>query len=160
MSDGRRSHRLAWLAVLCAVVGCAPKIPKPIPIGGVVVAQPALNPDITGRPSPVTVKVYQLRSAGGFESSDFFSLYNQAATVLGADLVSATDMIVRPGESKKFDQEIDPKTRFVGVVAAFRDIQNASWRAVVPVDPDKLPEQRLEVQLKDLTTGASFVKSR
>jgi len=148
------------VAALLLVAGCAAKVPKPIPITGMLSAHAAVNPDITGRPSPVVVKVYQLHSAGSFESSDFFSLYNQAATVLGADLVSSTDIIVRPGESKKFDQEIDPRTRFVGVVAGFRDIQNASWRAVAAVSTDELPEQRLEVILKDLTAGASFVKAR
>ena len=153
-------RRLSRLAVLLFVAGCAAKVPKPIPIPGVLTAHAAVNPDITGRPSPVAVKVYQLRSAGSFESSDFFSLYNQAATVLGADLVSSTDITVRPGESKKFDEEIDPKTRFVGVVAGFRDIENASWRAVVPVPADKLADQRLEVSVKDLTAGAAFVKPR
>jgi type VI secretion system protein VasD len=153
-------RRLSSLAVVLLVAGCAATVPKPIPITGIVIAHAAVNPDITGRPSPVAVKVYQLRSAGSFESSDFFSLYNQGATVLGADLVSSTDITVRPGESKKFDEEIDPKTRFVGVVAGFRNVENASWRAVAPVPADKLAEQRLEVSVKDLAVGASFVKSR
>jgi len=153
-------RRLSPFVALFLVAACAAKVPKPIPIPGILTAHAAVNPDITGRPSPVAVKVYQLRSAGSFESSDFFSLYNQAATVLGADLVSSTDINVRPGESKKFDEEIDPKTRFVGVVAGFRNVENASWRAVAPVPADKLPEQRLEVSVKDLTVGASFVKSR
>jgi type VI secretion system protein VasD len=153
-------RRLSSLAALFIVAGCAAKVPTPIPITGILTAHAAVNPDITGRPSPVAVKIYQLRSAGSFESSDFFSLYNQAAAVLGADLVSSTDITVRPGESKKFDEEIDPRTRFVGVVAGFRDIENARWRAVAPVPADELPEQQLEVSVKDLTAGASFVKSR
>src|SRR3990170_4768809 len=113
MSHHRCLRRLSWLGALLLVAGCAAKVAKPIPITGVLTAHAAVNPDITGRPSPVAVKVYQLRSAGSFESSDFFSLYNQAATVLGADLVSTTDITVRPGESKRFDEEIDPRTRFV-----------------------------------------------
>jgi type VI secretion system protein VasD len=152
---------LPCLLLALLVAGCgAPKVPTPVPIDGVLAADAGVNPDISGRPSPVTVKVYQLHASGSFESSDFFALYNQAAAVLGADLVASTDIIVRPGESKKFGQEIDPRTRFVGIVAGFRDIQNASWRALVPVPAKDLSEQRLEVTVKDLTAGASFVKAR
>jgi type VI secretion system protein VasD len=153
---------LSCLALALLVAGCgAPKVPTPVPVEGILAADAGLNPDVSGRPSPVTVKVYQLHTSGSFESSDFFSLYSQAATVLGADLVSSTDIIVRPGESKTFGQEIDPRTRFVGIVAGFRDIQNANWRALVPVPAaDDLPEQRLEVTVKDRTAGASFVKAR
>ena len=158
---GHPIRPLPRLVLALLIAGCGgPKVPTPVPIEGVLAAHAGVNPDISGRPSPVAVKVYQLHSSGSFESSDFFSLYNQAAAVLGADLVSSTDIIVSPGESKKFDQEIDPRTRFVGIVAGFRDIQNASWRALLPVPAKDLSKQRLEVTVKDLTAGASFVKAR
>src|ERR1043166_2389314 len=141
MTDPRRP-RIRPLVLLVLAAACAPKIPKPVPIAGNVIAAAAVNPDVTGRPSPVAVKVYQLRSAGSFESSDFFALYTQPAAALGADLVSSTEVTVRPGETKRFDQEIDPQTRFVGVVAGFRDHENAQWRAVAPVPAKKLSDQQ------------------
>jgi type VI secretion system protein VasD len=161
MSDLRfgRSSSL-FVVVLVLAAGCTPKIPKPVPIAGNLTAAAEVNPDVSGRPSPVAVKVYQLRSVGSFEASDFFKLYTQPAVALGADLVSSTEIMVRPGESKRFDQEIDPQTRFVGVVAGFRDIENAQWRAVVPVPAKNLPDQQLEVSLKHLTAAAAFTKSR
>jgi len=156
----RSAGRLLSYAILGLAVACGgPKVPKPVPIAGQLVADAAVNPDVTGRASPVAVKVYQLRSTGSFESSDFFALYGNAAAVLGADLVSSTDITVRPGETKRFDEEIDPRTRFVGVVAGFRNLENARWRAIVPVPTEKLAEQRLEVTVKDLTAKASFAKA-
>ena len=160
MSDHRLGRILSLLALVVAV-GCSPKIPKAVPIAGNLTAAAQVNPDVSGRASPVAVKVYQLRSAGTFESSDFFKLYTQPAAALGADLVSSTEIMVRPGETKRFDQEIDPQTRFVGVVAGFRDVENAQWRAVAPVPAaDDLPERQLEVSLKNLTAAAAFTKSR
>lgn len=147
------------LTALGIVTSCTPSIPKPVPITGNLIAAGAVNPDITGRASPVAVKIYQLKSVGSFESSDFFALYTQPAAALGADLVSSTEVTVRPGETKRFDQEIDPLTRFVGIVAGFRNLENAQWRAVAPVPAKKLSSQQLEVTLKDLTAQVSFTKA-
>jgi type VI secretion system protein VasD len=141
------------------VVGCAASSPpSPTPISGTVSADGAVNPDIVGRPSPVAVKIYQLRTAGGFQSADFFGLYSNATAVLGPDLIASRDVVVRPGESTRFDEEIDPRTRFVGIVAGFRDVQNARWRAVVPVPAKGLADHVLEVRLNNLAAEASFVE--
>ena len=158
------SHRRPpWISVsiaLLVLAGCTPNIPKPVPIAGNLIAAAAVNPDITGRASPVAVKIYQLKSAGSFESGDFFALYAQPAATLGADLVSLTEITVRPGETKRFDQEIELQTRFVGVVAGFRNLENAQWRAVVPVPPKKLESQQLDVTVKDLAAKVEFTKAR
>lgn len=153
-----RSLGLLMAVLAAALIGCAASAPPaPTPIGGMVTADGAVNPDGTGRASPVTVKIYQLRTAGSFESGDFFALYGNAASVLGPDLISSQDLMIRPGESKRFAEEIDPRTRFVGVVAAFRDIQNAQWRAVVSVPAEDLEHRVLEVRLSSLAAAASFV---
>ena len=149
-----------WPAVTLAILvaGCAPSPPSAIPIGGSVSADDTVNPDVAGRPSPVAVKIYQLHSAGGFESSDFFALYSNATAALGPDLIASRDVTIRPGESKKFDEEIDPRTRFVGVVAAFRDVQNARWRAIVPVPAKDLANRVLQVRVSNLAAEVSFVE--
>src|SRR5262245_37148397 len=155
------SSNVPWrTAVVMALflAGCATNPPSPTPIGGTVSADEAVNPDPGGRPSPIAVKIYQLRSAGGFESGDFFALYSNAAAILGPDLIASRDVTVRPGERKKFDEEIDPRTRFVGIVAGFRDVQNARWRAVVPVPTKDLSDQVLEVRVSALAAEASFVE--
>jgi len=156
---GSRSRWWWSVGVAIAVAGCAASTPpSPTPIGGTVNADGAVNPDIAGRPSPVTVKIYQLRTAGGFESADFFAVYGNAAAVLGPDLIASRDVTVRPGETRRFDEEIDPRTRFVGIVAGFRDVQNARWRAVVPVPAKGLADRVLEVRLSSLAAEASFVE--
>ncbi len=92
------------------------------------------NPDLNGRPSPVVVYVYELTSNTLFENQDFFSLYENAETVLGPDLVSKKEFTFSPGAVEKYEVSMSPDVEFVGVVAAFRDIENANWRKIMPID--------------------------
>ena len=90
-----------------------------------------LNPDYKGRPSPVNVIVFQLVSADTFSSADFFSLFEPEAAILGGDMLVRTQMLLQPGETREWVAEFNKETLYVGVIAAFRDIENAQWRATV-----------------------------
>lgn len=92
------------------------------------------NPDLNGRPSPVVIYVYELTSNTLFENQDFFSLYENAETVLGPDLVSKKEFTLSPGSVEKYEVSMSPEVEYVGVVAAFRDIENANWRKIMPID--------------------------
>lgn len=130
-----------WLLLLAAVAvlasGCA-SAPKPVQIKSEITVAEQLNPDYQGRPSPVKIIVFQLSSADAFESADFFSLFEPEASVLGGDVLARTEMLLQPGESRKWEPEFNNETRFVGIVGAFREIENAQWRSMVA-----LPEQGL-----------------
>lgn len=157
MRASQATHRLLLTAAL-ALAACSPPVVGPVKIGGLLAADPALNPDVGGRPSPVAVKVFQLKEAGSFEAADFFSLWRNSAATLGADLVSTTDLAVAPGEKRRFAEEIQPSTRFVGVVAAFREIERSGWRAVVVVPDEGLEGYALDVKMGDLVVAARFVE--
>ena len=43
------------------------------------------NPDATGRPSPVVVRVYQLKTDVAFKGAEFFALFDDDMKVLGPD---------------------------------------------------------------------------
>lgn len=130
-----------WVLLLAALTvlasGCA-GAPKPVQIKSEITVAEELNPDYQGRPSPVKIIVFQLSSADAFESADFFSLFEPEASVLGGDMLARTEMLLQPGESRKWEPEFNKETRFVGVVGAFREIENAQWRSTVA-----LPEQGL-----------------
>jgi type VI secretion system protein VasD len=91
-----------------------------------------VNPDGSGRPSPVVVRVYQLKTDGAFSAADFFPLFDDDQKALGPELVSRDEFILAPAEQKSVDLTLSGETRYVGAVAAFRDIRNAQWRGVVP----------------------------
>lgn len=135
---------LAWAAASC---GKAPPPPPTAPPPAVTIAAPPeakvkaamtlaaqgdVNPDANGRPSPVVVRVYQLRADGAFTGADFFALYNDEQKTLGAELITRDEFVLAPSESRTLDVTLSPDARYLGAIAAFRDIRNAQWRAVAP----------------------------
>nr|VFK36663.1 MAG: type VI secretion system protein VasD [Candidatus Kentron sp. SD]VFK40180.1 MAG: type VI secretion system protein VasD [Candidatus Kentron sp. SD]VFK79079.1 MAG: type VI secretion system protein VasD [Candidatus Kentron sp. SD] len=88
------------------------------------------NPDPSGRPTPVTLRVYQLKSSRNFESADFPALYGNDEAVLGADLLFKEEMDVYPGIEIPFERKLEEATRYLGIMVAFRNAKNATWRAL------------------------------
>lgn len=132
--------------VLGAAVACAKAPPPPAPPAmtiaagaGAKAAAPMTvsassdaNPDATGRPSPIVVRVYQLRTDAAFTAAEFFPLFDDEQQVLGAELISRDEFVLAPAEKRTIDVALSGETRFVGAIAAFRDIRNSQWRALVP----------------------------
>lgn len=121
-----------------------------------------INPDRDGVAKPVVVRIYQLKTAGSFEAADFFALHSDAAAVLGPDLLSSEEMMVRPDTRLPFESSFDPNARYVGVTAAFRDIDNSMWRALVELPEGKLikwlDKRQMLVGLDDRTITVKFDK--
>lgn len=92
-----------------------------------------LNPDLNGRPSPVVVRLFELKHPVAFESADFFSLYERATETLSPDLVSSEELELRPGETIELRLGIVGGGRYVGVLAAYRDLPHTRWRYTLPL---------------------------
>jgi type VI secretion system protein VasD len=89
-----------------------------------------LNPDIKNRPSPMIVRVYELKSNATFTQADFFSLQNNDRATLAEDLLVRDEFIVRPGDRRiTIRRKAHPQIGTIGVLAAFRDIPHSIWRA-------------------------------
>ncbi len=119
---------LLLFASLLLVAGCSSEL-KRIHLAGVIETAEDLNPNYEGEPSPVVVRLYQLRTIGAFQSADFFSLIDDEASALGEDLIAREEIELRPGERIELNRDFDPRARYIGVVAAFRDLEKARWRA-------------------------------
>lgn len=87
--------------------------------------------------APVQVRVYQLKSPAAFEDADYFQLANSEGDALGDDLLGKDEYFLSPGASQIVISEVNPDTRYLGVVAAFRNIDAATWRGTVAVPPNK-----------------------
>src|ERR1700730_16233727 len=112
------SRRLILLVAGGAALlgGCASKPPKPAPTHAELIVSADVNPDASGRASPVVVRVYQLRNDGEFNSAAFFGVYEKEKETLGASLVSREEYVLAPGENRKLDLPLNGDTRFIGVV--------------------------------------------
>jgi type VI secretion system protein VasD len=142
MTGGARvdtwGRHLAALLVAAALLGaCASKPPKPASVAGTIQASPQVNPSASNRPSPLLVRVYELKSASAFNAADFMSLYQRDQASLAADMLAKEEFTMAPGETKSFAKTLAPDTRFLGVVGAYRDLEHAKWRSVVPIVPNQ-----------------------
>jgi type VI secretion system protein VasD len=88
------------------------------------------NPDINGRPSPVVLRVFQLRGASEFGRADFFALSLHEKDALGASLIGVEEFELRPGEHLETRIPVSRDARYIGAIAEFRDIHGAQWRAL------------------------------
>lgn len=123
------------LAVL-GLTACASSPSKPAPTQATVIASANVNPDPRGQPSPVIVRIYQLRGESKFMNAGFFALYDHEHRTLGSSLIMRDERTVFPGQRVSLDLALSPAARFLGVLAAYRDVRTARWRAVVGV-PEK-----------------------
>lgn len=123
------------LMLLIASCSSAPKITPTTNIQVTLEAAANVNPDSRGRPSPIIVRFYELKSPTAFNNADFFSLYEHEQETLGADLVTKEEIQLTPGEKRQFQRQPQPDTRHIGVIAAFRDLEHAQWRSttIVPL---------------------------
>ncbi len=101
-------------------------------------ASDQVNPDLNGRPSPIVVRLIELKHPVAFENADFFSLYERAKETLSPDLVASEELELRPGETAEFKLSVESGSRYVGVLAAYRDLREAQWRYVIQVKPADL----------------------
>ena len=147
-------HRSRRRALLVAggglfVVGCgsapqAPPVPVPVVLDPVtlqvtLVASEDVNPDIRGRASPLSVRLLELRSRSSFDAADFFSLYEREQATLGTELLAKEQYILRPGDTQGYTRKAQTETRFLGVIAAYRDLEGSTWRVAVGIAPPAPP---------------------
>lgn len=144
-------RRTAWVAwsLAATMVACAGAPPPPLPLSGTFVIGPALNPDRDGQPSPVFVRVYQLKAREGFMAASFHELERDDEKILGADVLHREILEFCPSEpagevaqpqkpecrtdSSTLTMSLQPGARYLAAFAEFYDVRDpkGNWRAVV-----------------------------
>ncbi|WP_426118226.1 type VI secretion system lipoprotein TssJ [Pseudomonas sp. DSP3-2-2] len=113
-----------------------------------------LNPDINGRPSPIVLRLLELKSPVLFETVDFFGLYSQSKELLAPDLVASEELELRPGERLQLKLHVKEGSRYVGVLAAYRDLPETKWRHVIRVTPDDMTRAELSLDHRGIRDGS------
>lgn len=124
------------------------------------ISSASLNPNIKGEPSPVLVRYYELTSPANFENASYFAAIDPASSDFQQDLLVMDEISLAPAEEKNLSRKLNPSTRYIGFVAAYRDINHATWRTVVEVTARiqadysvRLSENTLTVTLPDDVNG-------
>ncbi len=117
--------------------------PKVTSVKGAAAAAADLNPSVSQRPSPLLLRIYELRATTAFNKADFVALYQADQTTLAADMLAREEWVLQPGENRAWQRPLNDQTRFVGIFAAYRDIERAIWRAVAPVEPGRAQQVQI-----------------
>jgi len=164
LNTQRRRTRLGVLAFVSLVAGLGlphAALADKVKVKTEITTAADLNPDRNGRPSPVVLLIFQLSAVDAFQNADFFSLFDPAAAIVAADMIERTEMTLHPGEVRPLEAEFDEEARYIGLVAAFRDVEKAQWRGIVEL-PDKgflkkvFSRDKLLIQLQSLAVTATI----
>lgn len=118
---------------LLALAACGGGPPPPTIVDLTMVAAQDVNSYTgDGVGFPVQVSVYQLKSPDAFTGKDFSQIGE-----LGGELIDTYTL--SPGASQTVRLELVPDARYLGVVAAFREINTgfAAWKASMPIVPNE-----------------------
>ena len=143
LADAAHRVRVTMLFALLAacalaLTACGAKPVKPTDAHAQLIVSGDVNPDNSGRASPIVVRLFQLRNDGEFATADFFALYDKEKETLGASFISREEYVLNPGETRALELAVNPDARFIGALAAYRDIRSAQWRALT-----RPPEKKL-----------------
>jgi type VI secretion system protein VasD len=145
---------------LLAACSNTPKIPltpvfEPASLNITLQVSSNANPDIRGRPSPVVVRLYELRTTTSFESADFFSLNDKDQATLGGDIINRDEFFLQPGQSQTIQRKAGATSRGIGVFAAYRDLERSKWRAIanipapIPLDAKILNQKTISITIDE-----------
>lgn len=88
--------------------------------------------------TPIAFKILQLRDDTVFLNTDHDTLIHakKLSAPLGSTYIRDDDYILKPGQFKYVDfEEIHSDTRFIAVMANFHDIDSATWKQVLRIEP-------------------------
>lgn len=125
---------MALLLLLAACGGSDD--PEPTLIGSRITATEGLNPTTDNRPAPVVLRIYELTDNRKFLSAGFFDLFDNDDAFLGPDLLAKTELVIPPGQDLPIQRQVSDQTRYIGILAGFRDVESANWRASLPIEPE------------------------
>ena len=139
------NRALLLIGGILLATGCGSSPPL---LRGAITVDSNVNPDRAGRPSPIVVRVYELKSVAAFNGADFFALFDSEQATLSSELVGREEFQLQPAETRQYQRQLQPDTKFIGVVAAFRDLEQARWRQTAPVPKKSKPSITIGLQAR------------
>ena len=143
----RKAKRLAWTSMfviaMFLLLGC-PK--EPARVSMALVAEPNLNPDSSGQPLSVVVRVYQLKDKGRLETADYNSVWKSDRETLSDDFLDRQERVVQPDAQEMLEIKANPMAAYLGVVALFQNPVGDTWRKVIPISGKN---QKIRISLRE-----------
>ncbi len=93
-----------------------------------------LNLNQEEEPLPVVINIYQLKDKKTFEKASFIELWKSDLIVLKNSLLRKESLTLDPASEKKVIIEKNEDAKFVGIMAAFHQQTDDSWKVIKDVD--------------------------
>lgn len=147
-----RASTVILLIAALALSGCSSDPEKPAPVAEPspkapprtvqihMVVSDQVNPDLNGRPSPIVMRIYELKSLGKFVEGDFYKLFENYDSHLGSELIESEEFHLKPGDVTMIQRTLSDDTRYIAVTAAFRDINQAIWKDKIQINDEKITD--------------------
>ena len=120
------------------LAGCASTESKmAVPYVVELKANNEVNPNASGKASPIKVTVFELKTTNAFDTADYFALMKDPRAVLGDQMLEVNSRILSPGKTEEIKASGNTQAKALGIVASYRDLNNSQWRLVV-----ELPEAK------------------
>ena len=111
------------------------QIAETLAASGKQTAEP--EPDVDPDATPIAFKIIQLKDNSLLLQADYESLFADIEQTLGTTYLGHDDYVLLPSEfSYIAPTEIAEKTRYIGVAAAYNDIDAAEWKALIKIKPE------------------------
>jgi type VI secretion system protein VasD len=145
--------------LLCFITGCTSVNSK---VGGVFGldtdlqikfdVQSDINSDEANNPSPLFVRMYELKSEKLFNKAEFIDLYERDEAVLGADFLSKQELRrFKPGEDRVEKFVTSEETRFIALYAEFFRYKDAKFKIIFPVTANNVIRNSVTIRISDNT---------
>ena len=95
------------------------------------------NPNEKGQPSPVSVRIYELKSTEAFLMSDYFTIIDGSDAELLTQIKKVYESMMKPGEKRDVSLYPAADSVALGIVVAYRDINHAQAIKVWPLKSNK-----------------------
>jgi len=110
--------------------------------------KPFINPDDKKNPSPLFIRMYELKGSKKFARADFLSLYERDKEVLGTDFVAKQELKrLIPGESRKEHFVLNKETKYIALFGEFLKYKGADFKVVTPVVSNNVFASYVSVQV-------------
>ena len=146
--------QVVFCLAVAVALGCAPAPKKPSVAYVTVIVAKDVNPAVNGTPSPIIVRLYELKSIAAFDTAHVYGLLEKDKEVLGGDLLGRDELPLKPEARGELKKTLQADTRFFGVTAAFRDVEHSKWRATTPLPVKELSQVEIRVDRNNVSITA------
>ncbi len=138
--------------IVLGLTSCASKTEYNVDFKYNIRASDDVNPDFKGEPSPIVVRVYQLADKVNFDNAEYQALFDNDHSQLANEYISSDQQLIEPGSDNLLELKISENTRFIGVIAGYRNLDDAQWRDILAVPEKRLwRDNGIEIQVDKLT---------